>query len=45
MVGSLITGVSSSCRNNRDRYSVMQPVVADWAGFSSCDRQAFDALY
>lgn len=43
--GSLITGVSSSCRNNRDRYSVMQPVVADWAGFTSCDRQAFDALY
>ena len=46
--GSLITEVSSSCRNNPDLNSVMRSGQKSndlFLGFTSCDIEAYDALY
>lgn len=43
--GTLISGVSSSCKNYSDWSSVMQPTVSPWAGFTNCDLEAYYALY
>jgi predicted Zn-dependent protease with MMP-like domain len=43
--GSLITNVSTTCKNNHDPSSVMQPEVDFWEGFSNCDQEAYEALY
>lgn len=43
--GSLISGVSNSCKYYSDGGSVMQPYVDYWAGFTDCDLEAYWALY
>jgi predicted Zn-dependent protease with MMP-like domain len=44
-LGTLITNVSSSCKNNADHNSVMKSHVDFWEGFSNCDQEAYEALY
>ncbi len=44
-LGTLITNVSNTCKNNADHKSVMKPHVAPWEGFTTCDREAYGALY
>lgn len=43
--GSLITNVSSACKNSGDGASVMQPIASNWVGFTNCDLEAYWALY
>lgn len=43
--GSLITNVSTTCRNNTDRYSVMSAQGSFYYGFTVCDKEAYKALY
>jgi len=44
-LGTLITNVSNSCKNNADHNSVMQPYVDLWDDFTTCDKEAYEALY
>jgi len=43
--GSLITNVSTSCKNNPDPNSVMSAEGDFYYGFTTCDKQAYYALY
>lgn len=43
--GALISNVTNTCKNNSDASSVMRQGSQGWSGFSSCDIQAFNALY
>ncbi|MBC7775070.1 MAG: hypothetical protein H7246_06485 [Phycisphaerae bacterium] len=43
--GSLITNVSTSCKNNPDPNSVMSAEGDFYYGFTICDKQAYFALY
>lgn len=43
--GSLITNVSTSCKNNPDPNSVMSAEGDFYYGFTTCDKQAYKALY
>ncbi|MBL7809718.1 MAG: hypothetical protein JNN28_17995 [Saprospiraceae bacterium] len=43
--GSLITNVSTSCKNNPDPESVMSAEGDFYYGFTTCDREAYKALY
>ncbi|MBC7774073.1 MAG: hypothetical protein H7246_01440 [Phycisphaerae bacterium] len=44
-LGTLITNVSNTCKNNADHNSVMQPYVDLWDDFTTCDKEAYEALY
>ncbi|MBK6994221.1 MAG: hypothetical protein IPH31_04605 [Lewinellaceae bacterium] len=44
-LGTLITNVSNTCKNNPDHNSVMQPNVDIWDDFTTCDKEAYEALY
>ncbi|MBP6810696.1 MAG: hypothetical protein KA138_04225 [Saprospiraceae bacterium] len=44
-LGTLITNVSTTCKNNPDHNSVMQPNVDIWDDFTTCDKEAYEALY
>lgn len=43
--GTLITNVSTSCKNNPDPNSVMSAEGDFYYGFTTCDKQAYFALY
>lgn len=43
--GTLITNVSTSCKNNPDPYSVMSAEGDFYYGFTTCDKEAYKALY
>ncbi len=43
--GTLITNVTSSCKTKSDPNSIMRMGNIEWSKFSTCDKQAFDALY
>ncbi|MFN0173096.1 MAG: M57 family metalloprotease [Saprospiraceae bacterium] len=44
-LGALITNVSNTCKNHGDPNSVMQPYVDIWDDFTTCDKEAYEALY
>lgn len=43
--GTLITNVSTACKNNPDPWSVMSATGDFYYGFTTCDREAYKALY
>jgi hypothetical protein len=43
--GTLITNVSANCRNNPDPNSVMSATGDFYYGFTTCDKEAYKALY